>query len=129
MPAERALADTSLFVGLEQGRIDRARMPATLSVSIITIGELKNGVLTAASPSVRATRLRTLGDAMALDPILIDDAVADAWAELRVNLRDAGMKLMTNDSWIAATAIANGLALATQDDDYDDVPGLAVIRL
>ena len=31
-----------------------------------------------------------------------------------------------NDSWIAATAIASGLAVATQDRDYDHVPGLVV---
>lgn len=34
-----------------------------------------------------------------------------------------------NDSWIAATAIAQGIPVVTQDDDYDDVPGLAVIRV
>ena len=32
-----------------------------------------------------------------------------------------------NDSWIAATAIALGVAIVTQDDDYADVPGLTVI--
>jgi predicted nucleic acid-binding protein len=34
-----------------------------------------------------------------------------------------------NDSWIAATAIANDLAVASQDGDYDDIPGLRVIRI
>ena len=34
-----------------------------------------------------------------------------------------------NDSWIAATAIAHGLPVVTQDDDYADVPGLDVIRI
>jgi predicted nucleic acid-binding protein len=34
-----------------------------------------------------------------------------------------------NDSWIAATAIAHGLPVATQDDDYDEVPGLEVVKL
>jgi predicted nucleic acid-binding protein len=29
----------------------------------------------------------------------------------------------------AATAIARGLPVVTQDDDYVDVPGLAVIRI
>jgi predicted nucleic acid-binding protein len=31
-------------------------------------------------------------------------------------------------SWIAATAIALGVAVVTQDDDYVELPGLAVIR-
>jgi hypothetical protein len=34
-----------------------------------------------------------------------------------------------NDSWIAATAIAHGMPVVTQDDDYAGVPGLEVIRL
>ena len=34
-----------------------------------------------------------------------------------------------NDSWIAATAIANRLPLVTQDGDYDGIPGLLVIRV
>jgi hypothetical protein len=34
-----------------------------------------------------------------------------------------------NDSWIAATAVAYRLPLATQDDDYADIPGLELIRL
>jgi predicted nucleic acid-binding protein len=34
-----------------------------------------------------------------------------------------------NDSWIAATAIANRIPVVAQDGDYDDVPGLEVIRV
>lgn len=34
-----------------------------------------------------------------------------------------------NGSWIVATVIAHGLAVATRADDYDDVPGLGIIKL
>jgi predicted nucleic acid-binding protein len=34
-----------------------------------------------------------------------------------------------NDSWIAATAIANRIPVVSQDDDYDEVPGLEVIQV
>jgi predicted nucleic acid-binding protein len=44
-------------------------------------------------------------------------------------LRLAERKAPVNDSWIAATAIARGIPVATQDDDYDGMPGLDVIRL
>ena len=129
MSAEAALADTSLFIGLEQQRLQTEQMPSVLSVSVITIAELRLGVLAAQTPRDRAVRLRTLSDVMALDPLPVDDRVADAWAELRVALRDAGRKMPVNDSWIAATAIAHGLPVATQDGDYDDVPGVEVIKL
>jgi predicted nucleic acid-binding protein len=104
-------------------------MPATLAVSVITVGELRMGVLAAQDIHVRATRLRTLTSALALEPLPVDDGVADAWAELRIALRETGRKLAANDSWIAATAIAYQLPVATQDSDYDDVPGLTVIKL
>lgn len=44
-------------------------------------------------------------------------------------LSDAGRNIPINDSWIAATAIANDLAVASQDGDYDDIPGLRVVRV
>ncbi len=96
---------------------------------MVTIGELRFGVLSAKTDLVRARRLETLLWAQQYDPIPIDDAVAAAWARLRVDLRAAGRRLPMNDSWIAATAIAHGLSVATQDGDYDDVPGLTTIRV
>jgi predicted nucleic acid-binding protein len=129
VPVETALADTSVFTGNEQKRFTREALPGALAVSVITIGELKLGLLAATDPHISAERLRTLSDALALDPLPVDDAVADAWAELRITLRDAKRKLGVNDTWIAATAIAHSLPLATQDADYDDIPGLHVIKL
>ena len=65
----------------------------------------------------------------ALAPLPLDEGVAHARAALRVALRDVGQRMPINDSWIAATAIASDLAVASQDDDYDDIPGLRVIRV
>jgi predicted nucleic acid-binding protein len=48
---------------------------------------------------------------------------------LVAGLRASGRKAPVNDSWIAATAIAHGMPVATQDDDYEGMPGLNVIRL
>jgi len=127
--ASAALADTSLFIAQEQRGLLTSAVPATLAVSVITVGELRMGVLAAQDAHVRATRLRTLSSVLALDPLPVDDGVADAWAELRIALRETGRKLAANDSWIAATAIAHHLPIATQDSDYDDVPGLTVIKL
>lgn len=124
-----ALADTSVFIAVEQDRPLREAPPLSITVSAITVGELRLGVLTAADVSVRALRLRTLTRALSFDPLPVDDSVAVAWAELRSALRAVGRKMPLNDSWIAATAIAHGLPVVTQDDDYDDVPGLEVVKL
>ena len=123
------LADTSLFIAAEQGRQLTGTPPERVQVSVITIGELRLGVLAAADSSIRAKRLATLSHAEALNPLPVDDRVAHAWAALRVALRDSGLRMPLNDSWIAATAIAHRLAVVAQDSDYDGVPGLQLVRV
>lgn len=124
-----ALADTSLFIAVEQNRPLSSDPPDSVAVSVVTVAELRLGVLAAQDGPTRAQRLATLSAVMALDPLPIDEAVAHAWATLRLALRDAGTRMPINDSWIAATAIANDLVVATQDGDYDNVPGLRVKRV
>lgn len=123
------LADTSLFIALEQDRPLRAEPPQAFQLSVITVGELRAGVLAAASPTARASRLRSLTRALEIEPLPVDDTVAAAWAEMRHAMRGTNSRLPTNDSWIAATALAHGIPVATQDDDFDAVPGLEVIKL
>lgn len=123
------LADTSLFIAVEQERPLVGVPPQRITVSVITIAELRLGVLAAADSATRARRLETLTRADALEPIPIDRSVATAWATLRIALRDAGRSMPLNDSWIAATAIARGIPVVTQDADYDGIPGLGTIRI
>ena len=124
-----ALADTSLFIAIEQDRPLSSQPPDRVAVSVITIGELRLGVLAAQDGPTRARRLETLSAAASLDPLPVDERVAHAWATLRLALRDAGKRMPINVSWIAATAIANDLAVASQDGDYDDIPGVRVVRV
>ncbi len=124
------LVDTSWFIALEARRPLRTDLvPDRLALSVITIGALRAGVLAASDLETRDRRLGTLAWALALDPVPIDDAVAAAWARLRVVLRDRGERMDVNDSWIAATAIALGVPVVTRDEGYVAVPGLEVIRV
>ena len=130
MVVSDALADTSVFIAIESGRSLKAdAMPGGLAVSIITVGELRAGVLAADDLETRDRRLHTLLTALSLNPIPIDERVAEAWARLRVTLGDSEIRLEINDSWIAATALAHGLPLVTQDADHIAVPGLEVIHV
>lgn len=124
------LADTTVFVARETGRaLDLNAMPDALLVSVVTIGELRAGVLSAGDVSTRELRLATLIGALALDPTPIDESVADRWATLRLRLRDSGQRMPASDSWIAATAMALGVPVVTQVADYVTVDGLSVIRV
>lgn len=126
----RGLADTSLFVARESGRSLQADLlPDELAVSAITIGELRAGVLAATDTAARDRRLSTLTAALALNPVPVDETVASAWARLRLALRDNKLKMSVNDSWIAATAMALGIPVVTQDDDFPSLGELDVIRV
>lgn len=126
----RGLADTTVFVARESGRpLQVNSLPDEIGVSVITIGELRAGVLAAADVDTRDRRLATLTQALALDPIPVDGSVAESWARLRLLLRDSYQQMPVNDSWIAATALALGVPVVTQDDDYVDVPSLSVIKV
>lgn len=124
------LADTSVFIARESGRpLDVAALPERLAVSVVTLAELRVGVLAADDVATRALRLDTLTQAAALGAVPIDDRVGAAWADLRLLLARTGIRMPVNDSWIAATAIALGVPVVTQDADYVPVDGLDVIRV
>lgn len=125
------LLDTSVFIAQESGRaLDAARLPERSSVSVVTVGELRWGVLMAAHDDVRSRRLDTLSGVMRLDPVPVDETVAAAWGLLRQRLKAAGAKMKINDSWIAATALARRWPVVTQDDGFPTgIPELTVIRV
>jgi len=127
----KAVADTSVFIARESGRPLRALpLDLDIGISIVTIAELELGVLAATETGIRARRMQTLRDAEQLSALLVDRAVASAFAALVTRMREAGHgRLGLQDAWIAATAIAHDAELLTQDADFDAVPGLRVTRL
>jgi len=126
----QGIADTTVFIAREHGRpLDVDALPEQLGVSIITIAELRAGVLAATDLAARDRRLATFTQALAMDPIPIDERVAEAWALLRLELRDADLRMPVKDSWIAATALALGVSVVTQDDDYVSLPGIDAIHV
>jgi predicted nucleic acid-binding protein len=125
-----ALADTSVFIALEAGRpIDKARVPDDVAVSVVTIGELRAGVLAAPDDMTRRRRQATL-DAAQGSPVLdVDSDVAEVWAAMRDHLARTGRRVQINDIWIAATAAVHHLPVVTHDDDFDPVLGVRGLEL
>lgn len=130
MALSRGLADNSIFIARETGRpLRQQSIPDELAVSVITIGELRAGVLAAADTATRDRRLSTLAAALALRPVPIDELVAASWARLRLTLREQGLRMPINDSWIAATAMALDVAVVTQDGDFPSLDLFDVVRV
>jgi len=125
------LLDTSVFIARESGR-PLAALPAdaVTAVSVITVAELRIGVLTAEDPTVRSARLATLESATRHHlPLPVDDPVVEQFARLVALLKPAGKNPRVMDTLIAATALAHGAVVASQDDDFEDLPGVTVLKV
>lgn len=111
-----------MFIAREANR-PLGELPDRVTVSVVTIGELQLGVLSAADAASRARRASTLAVARTVDPVPISEPVMAAWARLVTDCRSAGIQrtVKLTDTLIAATAIDLGLPVVTQDDDYDQI--------
>ncbi|MEU1992347.1 PIN domain-containing protein [Nocardia sp. NPDC019304] len=83
----------------------------------------------ATSPEGSARRLASYQLAQRVQPLEVDETVAEHWALLIARLRSAGRKVPINDCWIAATALAHDIPMVTQDGDYEAMPDLTVRKL
>ena len=128
-PTRRGLLDTSVFIAREAGR-PLGELPDAAAVSVVTLAELHLGVLMAPTAPLRARRLRTLMAVQeAFEPLPIDAEVGRIFAELVAAARRKGQRPKIMDTWIAATAVAHGLTVYTQDEDFAALPQVRVARV
>ena len=57
-----------------------------------------------------------------------DPELVDLCARLRAERRAAGRAIQLADAWVAATALYLGCPLASHDGDFENIPGLQLIR-
>ena len=134
MTSERVsvgLVDTSVLVAVEKGRSLREEaLPERSAISIVTVAELRAGVLAAPDIESRDRRMITLEGVAGAAILPVEARVARAWAAMRAYLAASGRGVGANDLWIAATAAAHRMPVLTQDGDFDalsGVEGLTVI--
>jgi predicted nucleic acid-binding protein len=123
------LIDTSVFVGVGTRDLDFGALPEQVAISVVTLAELRLGVLMADDITVRQRRMSSWQLASQLEPLPIDPAVGDEWARIVAELRQEGRRAPVNDIWIAATAIRHSMTVITQDTDYEAISGLDVVRI
>ena len=128
------LLDTGIFIAQEGAR-PLLQLPDRVAVSVITIGELELGLLSAVDGDTRARRADTLSLAREFDPLPVSEPVMTAWAHLVADCRRTGVHrtVRLTDAIIAATAVAHALPVVTQDDDFDQMaaahPLLRVLKV
>lgn len=121
--------DTSVFIATESGRqLDEALIPDRVA-TVVTLAELRVGVLAAATTDIRAQRLATLESVADMETLPVDDDAARMWARLRIHLAESGRRVRINDLWIAAVAASRALPVITQDDDFAALDGAASVEI
>lgn len=126
----RALLDTSFFVATESGLpLGEMESVTETEVSVVTLAELTIGVLMAADDD-RSTRLATLSAVESTwVPLPVDAEVAREFARIVAALRASGRRVPILDALVAATALVEQIPVVTQDNDYEAIPGVEVIRV
>lgn len=113
------VADTSVFVAAEQQRQLGTPPEGEARVSVATLTELLVGVKRAPEGPLRDLRETTLDRARRFIALPYDAVVAERLAELLTTARNNGRRAGAMDAIIAATSLAHGLAVWTQDDDFE----------
>jgi len=126
------LLDSDVLIELERGAkaaaLDRFLGDDDRTISVITVSELLHGVLRASGP-IRTRRRAFVEHLLAgLEAIPITEPVARIHAEIWADLAQRGAVIGAHDLWIAATAIAHGLTLATGNTrEFERIQGLRLL--
>jgi len=127
------LIDTGLLVDLERGvanpEVEGAIGDEDRAISVITVSELLHGVHRA-NGAQRARRSALVEHLLAgMRAIEITDQVARVHADIWAQLAARGEVIGAHDLWIAATAMAHGMGVATGNTrEFRRVPGLRLIE-
>jgi tRNA(fMet)-specific endonuclease VapC len=126
------LIDTDLLIDLERGAsapaIEAILGDEDRAISVITVSELLHGVVRATG--ARRARRRAFVEHLLgeLQAITITEPVARVHADIWATLAARGTVIGAHDLWIAATALAYGLGVATRNvADFGRVEGLRVV--
>ncbi|MCY3884335.1 MAG: type II toxin-antitoxin system VapC family toxin [Gammaproteobacteria bacterium] len=104
----------------------------TLFLSAITVAELRYGIRTLPTGR-RRDRLSEALETQILPMfagrvLAFDVSTSEVYAELMAKARLAGQVVSRTDGYIAATAVANAMAVATRDTSPFEVAGLKTVN-
>ncbi len=123
----RVALDTNRYTDLCRGDSAVASVVATADavfLPFVVVGELRAGFGAGARARANERTLQRFLAKPRVDVLLATEATTHHYAALFVQLRTQGTPIPTNDVWIAALALENGLALVTRDAHFDHIPQL-----
>jgi len=131
------IVDTSIWVGVERGRITPDRVAEVTGEDAVyltppVIAELEYGVQRAQTEAQQNRRLAAIAKIKRKPSLMIDSETGAVFGRLAEYLDRQGRpsRHRVQDLWICALAIQNGYRVLTQNvKDFTDVPGVDVLSL
>ncbi len=125
MEKNRIMLDTSAYTAFLMGNseiklsIQRAE---EVFLNPIILGELMAGFLMGKNEKRNRAILQDFLSSLRVKLVEIDEETSERYAVIVGHLRIRGTPIPTNDIWIAASAMQQGLKVLTTDKHYLEVP-------
>jgi tRNA(fMet)-specific endonuclease VapC len=107
--------------------IDVLEIAEAVYVPVIALGEIRAGFLGGRRAAKNEARLQWFLSQDGISTIGVDPPVSHRFAQIHKDLRKRGKPIPTNDLWIAAISVENGLVLYTRDAHFAQIPELALL--
>lgn len=126
----RILLDTNMYVAFKRGDgdvVELLRLADEITLSSTILGELLAGFAAGRREAENREELASFLDSPRVRVVDVDAATADRYARVFALLRRKGRPISTNDLWIAASALQHGYLLASRDQHFAAIEGLASV--
>ena len=112
----------SAFADGEPGALAEIGKAPLIAIPVIVLGEFLFGIARSRRRSEYERWIhQTLGAAQFLD---VSSGTAAKYAEVRLELKDSGRPIPSNDMWIAALCRQHGLPILSRDRHFEFVQGI-----
>jgi tRNA(fMet)-specific endonuclease VapC len=121
------LIDTNTYAAFKKNEADAVkafRIAKYIGINIVVLGELFSGFKGGNKEAKNKTELEQFLDSPRVNVIQMDEETAEFYARVYWDLKRKGKPVPTNDLWVAASAMRQGLALFTYDEHFDNIDGL-----
>ena len=127
----RLALDTNSYTDLCRrvpGVVDRLEAADSIYLPLVVVGELRAGFAVGRHGSENERVLRQFLVQPGVEGLIPDEETTFHYAAVYRQLRSQGTPIPTNDMWIAALVLQNGLVLMHRDQHFDHLPQLATIH-
>ncbi|BCG65703.1 MAG: tRNA(fMet)-specific endonuclease VapC [Methyloprofundus sp.] len=123
----KVLIDTNIYSHAMRGTeevVNSLKYIADIGISAISIGELLSGFKAGNKEKINRHELNIFLDSPRVTIYQVDEISAEFYSAILTQLKKQGTPIPTNDIWIAASALQQGVPVYTFDKHFRHIAGL-----